>query len=162
MSPRIIQLPMSGRDRRHYVRELTRVEQMHYSLVRQVADAFAAADAQLRQAHFLSCEEWNTRQFIGGPADPSPTIAEAIHGGVEMLEARCRRCGHTELVDMTLVIWPRDNQVHTLERALACRPCKQELRPKSRPELVALRTRYPIEPEPPIAAARAGRRVARG
>jgi len=127
--------------------------------VRQVADAHAAADAQLRQAHFLSCEEWNARQFIGGDAAPSPTIADAIHGGVEMLEVRCRRCGHTDLV---LVIWPRDRQVHTLERALGCRPCRASGGLRTRPELVALRSRHPIEPEPPAAAARAGRRAARG
>jgi hypothetical protein len=151
MSPRVIQLPMSGRDRRHYVRELARVEQLHAQLVRQVADAFAAADAQLRVAHFRCCEEWNARQFLGGPIEPSPTIADAIHGGVEMLEVRCRRCGHSDLVDLALLIWPRDNPIHTLERALGCRPCKATGQPKTRPELVALRTRHPIEPEPPAA-----------
>jgi hypothetical protein len=154
MSPRVIQLPMSGRDRRHYVRELARVEQLHVSLLRKVEDAFAAADAQLRQAHFLACEEWNARQFIGGPAEPSPTISDAIHGGVEMLEVRCKRCGHADLVDLVLVIWPRDRQVHTLARALGCLPCRAAGRPKQRPELVALRTRHPIEPDPAPAAAR--------
>ena len=141
-------------NREHDVRELARVEQLHGTLVRQTEDAFRAADDQLRRAHFLSCEEWNARQFIGGPADPSPTIADAIHGGVEMLEVRCKRCGHTDLVDLTLVVWPRDNQVHTLERALGCRPCKSEGRKKSRPELIALQTRHPTEPEPPAAVAR--------
>jgi hypothetical protein len=29
MSPRIIHLPLSGRDRRHYVRELRAAEQAH-------------------------------------------------------------------------------------------------------------------------------------
>jgi hypothetical protein len=154
--PRVIQLPMSGRDRRHYTRELARVEHLHSTLVRQTEDAFRAADDQLRRAHFLSCEEWNARQFIGGPAEPSPTIAAAIHAGIEMLEVRCKRCGHSDLVDLTLVVWPRGNQVHTLERALGCRSCKTEGRPKSRPDLVALRTRSPIEPEP--AAGRLARR----
>jgi hypothetical protein len=155
MSPRVIQLPMSGRDRRHYVRELARVEQLHASLVRQVEDVLSSADDLLRRAHFLSCEEWNARQFIGGPADPSPTIADAIHGGVEMLEVRCKRCGYCDLVDLTLVVWPRDKPIHTLERALGCRPCRSEGRGRSRPDLVALQTRNPVDHDPaPAAAAR--------
>lgn len=162
MSPRIIQLPVSGRDRRHFARELVRVEQLHESLVGKVAAELAAAEDHLRLAHFYSCEEWNSRQFLGGAPDPSPTIAEAIHGGVEMLEVRCKRCNNTKLVDLALVIWPRDHQVHTLDRALGCLPCKAAGRPKLRPDLVALRTRHPLEPEPPIAAVRAGRRAARG
>jgi hypothetical protein len=28
------------------------------------------------------------RQFIGGPAEPSPRIADAIAGGCELLEVR--------------------------------------------------------------------------
>lgn len=48
MSPRIIQLPMSGRDRRHYVRELRLAEQAHASLPGRVAEAYAAA-------HRLAC-----------------------------------------------------------------------------------------------------------
>lgn len=69
----------------HFKRELTRVEELHGRLVEAVAAAF-------RQAHQLACEEWNARQFIGGPAAPSPTIAQAIDGSCEMLEVECRQC----------------------------------------------------------------------
>jgi hypothetical protein len=145
MSPRIIQLPLSGLDRRHYARELKRAEELHASLVRRLPAAFSAADEQFRQAHRMTCEEWNARQFIGGPADPSPTIADAIHAGIEMLEVRCKRCGHADLVDLMLVVWPRANQVHTLERGLGCQPCKSERRSRSRPDLVGLRMRNPTD-----------------
>jgi hypothetical protein len=70
MSPRVIQLPLSGRDRRHYVVELRKAEDAHRSLVVRV-------DAAYRVAHRLACEEWNTRQFIGGDIEPSPSIADA-------------------------------------------------------------------------------------
>jgi len=56
---------MSGRDRRHYARELHLAEQAHRSLLGQL-------DAAYRHAHALACQEWNTRQFIGGPAEPRP------------------------------------------------------------------------------------------
>src|SRR5712671_1657568 len=107
MSPRIIQLPLSGRDRRHYVRELRAAEQAHRDLPARVEEAY-------RAAHALACHEWSVRQFIGGPAEPSPKIAEAIAAGCELLEVRCRRCGHGSLVDLTEVVWPREKPVHTL------------------------------------------------
>jgi hypothetical protein len=61
MSPRIIQLPLSGRDRRHYVRESRAAEQAHRDLPARVEEAY-------RAAHALACEEWSVRQFIGEPA----------------------------------------------------------------------------------------------
>ena len=76
MSPRIIQLPLSGRDRRHYVRELRAAEEAHRDLPAKVEEAY-------RAAHALAC---HVRQFIGGPAEPSPRIADAIAGGCELLE----------------------------------------------------------------------------
>jgi hypothetical protein len=48
MSPRIIQLPLSGRDRRHYVRELRAAEQAHRDLPAKVEEAY-------RAAHRLAC-----------------------------------------------------------------------------------------------------------
>jgi hypothetical protein len=156
MSPRVIQLPVSGRDRRHYARELARVERMHENLVKEAAAAHDAAERALRQAHRLDCEVWNTRQFIGGPAEPSSSIAVAIHGGCELLEAQCKRCGHTELVDLVLVIWPREKPIHALERALNCQPCKARGRSKQRPNLVALRAREETpSPEPARTARKA-------
>jgi hypothetical protein len=124
MSPRVIQLPMSGRDRRHYVRELRAAEQAHQSLLVRVEDAY-------RVAHQLLCEEWNTRQFIGGPVDPSPTIAQATHGGCVLLEVRCKRCGHESEVNLKEIVWPRSNQVHTLAKVLRCQRWRQEVAPRS-------------------------------
>jgi hypothetical protein len=61
MSPRIIHLPLSGRDRRHYVRELRAAEQAHREMPGRVEEAY-------RAAHRLACQEWSVRQFLGGPA----------------------------------------------------------------------------------------------
>jgi phage terminase large subunit GpA-like protein len=145
--PRIIQLPMSGRDRRHYVTELRRAEQAHAALVERTVAAF-------REAHDLACQEWNTRQFIGGDAAPSPVIEAAILAGRELLEVRCKRCGHESMVDLTETIWPREKQVHTLAEVLRCQCCKDERR-KVQPDLIALHRR----PEPsPAAPAKAQRR----
>src|SRR5258706_4862298 len=64
MSPRIVHL-LSGRDRRHYVRELRLAEQAHRALPARVEEAY-------RAAHRLACEEWSVRQFIGRPPRPPP------------------------------------------------------------------------------------------
>jgi hypothetical protein len=115
---RIIYPPMSGRDRRHFSRELHKGEQEHARLVREAEAAYAAADRQLADGHRFDCLAWSARLFIGGPDEPSPTIAEALHGGVPLLEAQCRHCSHGEPGDLALVVWPRDRQIHTLQRAL--------------------------------------------
>lgn len=138
MSPRIIQLPMSGRDRRHYVTELRKAEAAHAALIDKTVTAF-------RQAHDLACQEWNTRQFIGGDAAPSPVIEAAIMAGRELLEVRCKRCGHGSMVDLADVVWPREAQVHTLAKALRCQRCKDERR-KVQPDLVALHRRETTDP----------------
>ena len=146
MSPCIIHLPLSGRDRRHYVCELRAAEQAHRDLPAKVEEAY-------RGAHRLACEEWKVRQFIGGPAEPSPRIADAIAGGCELLEVRRRRCSQESLIDLTHVVWPREKPVHTLAKVLRCRACKDE-RKKLQPDLVALRPRHP-EGDPPVAKRRA-------
>src|SRR5258705_10308825 len=125
MSPRIIQLPLSGRDRRHYVRELRAAEQALRDLPAKVEEAY-------RAAHRLACHEWSVRQFIGGPAEPSPRIADAIAGGCELLEVRCRRCSHESLIDLTEVVWPREKPVHTLANVLRCQACKDEGKSRNR------------------------------
>jgi hypothetical protein len=61
LSGQFIQLPLSGRDRRHYVRELRAAEQAHRDLPAKVEEAY-------RAAHRLACEEWSVRQLRAGRA----------------------------------------------------------------------------------------------
>lgn len=141
MSPRIIQMPMSGGDRKHYVREFKAAEQEHRSLIARV-------DAAYHTAHQLLCKEWNTRQFLGGPVEPSPTLNQAIHGGCVYLEVRCKRCGHESLVDLRLVVWPRSKTIHTLAKVLHCQECRNE-RKTPTADLVALRMPGQSDPAAP-------------
>jgi hypothetical protein len=152
MSPRVIQMPLSGGDRKHYARELRRVESLHAELVRGVEAAYGAAREHLRSAHRLQCEEWNARLFLGGDEAPSPAIADAIDAGATLLEVKCNACRSTRQVDLRHVIWPRKNQVHTLRPKLFCEPCKVTTGRKMRPMLVGLFDPNP-EPEAPAKAA---------
>lgn len=148
---------MSGRDRRFYLNQLRKGEDAYAAAVRGAAAAHAEADRALARAHRLDCEAWTYLQFIGGAADPSPTIATALHGGCELLDVKCKRCGHESVVDLAEVIWPREKQIHTLAAKLRCKACKDE-RKKPQTDLLGLRTRDPNpEPTAPAAARRAAR-----
>lgn len=71
-----------------------------------------------------------------------------------MLEVQCRHCNHTELVDLALVIWPRERPIHTLKRALYCGACLKNYEKKRRPDLIGLRVRQNPNPTSPAAAMR--------
>ncbi|WP_315792199.1 hypothetical protein [Bradyrhizobium sp. SZCCHNRI1002] len=151
---RIIQPPLSGRDRRHFSRQLKAAERTYEQATRDAEAAHAAADLALAKAHRLDCEAWSALQFIGGPEDPSPLIADAIHGGCELLEVQCRQCQHSQLIDLvdvTLVSWDRTKPVHSLRQVLFCAACMKNDQAKRRPSLVALRERTP-NPSAPMAA----------
>ncbi len=90
MSPRIIHLPLSGRDRRHYVRELRLAELAHRELPAKVEEAY-------RAAHALACHEWSVRQFIGGPAEPRWIAKQAIG---KLLPRCLRRSAFTQLMSV--------------------------------------------------------------
>lgn len=133
MSPRVIQLPLSGGDRKHYVRELKWAQQEHPRLIDRLIDAYNAA-------HRVACEEWTMRQFIGGPADPSPQLGAAISAGCTLLRVECRACGHGCDVNLRDLIWPEKSPVHTLSvkangkpGPLRCARCNA-----NRPNLVGL------------------------
>jgi hypothetical protein len=129
---RILRPPMSGRDRRHYAAELHKAEQAHAPLASDAARAHDAADQMLAEAYRLDCLAWSALQFIGGDQDSSPTIAAALHGKCDLLEVQCRHCNHSEVIDLTLVIWPRERPVHTLRKALYCRHCMKTYGKKRR------------------------------
>lgn len=133
MSPRIIKMPVSGGDRKHYARQLAIARQAQDDFARQATEAY-------RIAHRLYCQEWNARQFVGGPAAPSPSIDSVIVAGFTLLEISCRACGHTERVDLRTLRLPRLEPVpvHDLADMLFCLPCRNMTGHKRRPNLVML------------------------
>jgi hypothetical protein len=112
------------------------------------------AEAHRLTAWALSCEEWNIRQFIGGEGAASPPIADAISAGFELIEVQCKRCKRYQIVDLTELIWPRENQVNTLARALRCQRCRAEGETRPEANLIALQRRPAPDPEPGRMASR--------
>ena len=75
-----------------------------------------------------------------GPAQPSPTIGDALNAGFGYLEVRCLGCDTNQTVALDIVRRPKVTPVHELERYMRCKDCSR-LRgyPYKRSCLVALR-----------------------
>ncbi|MBR0995624.1 hypothetical protein JQ580_33460 [Bradyrhizobium japonicum] len=143
--------PMSGGDRKYYAREIHKAEVTFANLLQQAATAHAAADDARAKAYALDCAAWNAALFIGEFDHVSPTIAAAIKGGFALLEVRCEHCKHTEIIDLALVVQPRDRQVALMRSYLYYGSCQRALGKKRRPDLIGLR---PIGDPQPTAPSR--------
>jgi hypothetical protein len=64
----------------------------------------------------------------GGPAQPSPTIGQAINCGYPWLEVKCSRFRTPRSIDLTIIERPPDMSVHLLEGRLDCRKCRSAKR----------------------------------
>ncbi|WP_027524947.1 hypothetical protein [Bradyrhizobium sp. Ec3.3] len=103
------------------------------------------------EADRLTCEAWNKRMLaFKGPAQPSPTLGDALNAGYHYLEVRCLGCDTNQTVALDIVRRPKATPVHELERYMRCKDCS-ELRgyPYKRNHLVALRRTKISASDPP-------------
>jgi hypothetical protein len=114
------------------------------------AAAARAAEAR-KQADKLACEAW-TKRMLGfrGPAQPSPTLGDALNAGYGYLEVRCLGCDTHQTVALDIVRRPKATPVHELERYMRCRQCSEVGGyPYKRSHLVALRVAKITASDPP-------------
>jgi hypothetical protein len=106
-----------------------------------------------READKLACVAWNYRMLgYQGPAQPSPTLGDAINAGYIYLEVRCLGCDTHQAVALDIVRRPKSTPVHELERYMRCKDCSEVRRyPFKRSHLVALRTTKISADDPPSA-----------
>ena len=85
------------------------------------ASAEAAANAR-REVEQASLQGRGIQRMLGykGPAQPSPTLGDALNAGFGYLEVRCLGCDTHQTVDLTIVRRPKATPVHELERYLRC------------------------------------------
>ncbi|MCS3927950.1 hypothetical protein M2175_002981 [Bradyrhizobium elkanii] len=104
------------------------------------ASVHAAAEARI-QADRLAVEAWNKRRLaLQGPAQPSPTLGDALNAGYGYLEVRCLSCDTNQTVALDIVRRPKATPIHELERYMRCNDCSQVRGyPYKRSHLVALR-----------------------
>lgn len=104
-----------------------------------------------KDADRLACEAWNLRMLgYKGPAQPSPTIGDALNAGYGYLEVRCLGCDTNQTVPLDIIRRPKATAVHELERYMRCGGCSK-LRgyPYKRSCLVALRGKKISASNPP-------------
>ena len=79
----------------------------------------------VREADAAAAEAWSIRmEGYGGPAQPSPTIAQCLNGGYGWLEVQCKRCATKASISLEHVRRPRNTSIWKLEAALKCRSCR--------------------------------------
>jgi hypothetical protein len=89
------------------------------------AAAERATEAR-KEADKLACEAWNARLLgFQGPAQPSPTLGDALNAGCRYLEVRCLGCDTHQSVALDIVRRPKATPVHELERHMRCKDCSQ-------------------------------------
>lgn len=85
----------------------------------------AQARAAIREADAAECLLWSEQmEGFGGPAQPSPTIAQCLDGGYGWLEVMCHRCETRASLPLDAIRRPRDTPIWKLEAALKCRACQ--------------------------------------
>jgi hypothetical protein len=67
------------------------------------ASAERAREAR-KEADRLACKAWNDRMLgCRGPAQPSPTLGDALNAGYGYLEVRCLGCDTHQTVALAIV-----------------------------------------------------------
>jgi hypothetical protein len=66
------------------------------------------AAAARKEADKLACEAWNRRMLaFKGPAQPSPTLGDALNAGYGYLEVRCLSCDTHQTVALDVIRRPK-------------------------------------------------------
>ena len=87
-------------------------ESIYGSSVRAAAER--AKEAR-KQADRLAVDAWNKRMLgFKGPAQPSPTLGDALNAGYGYLEVRCLGCNTHQTVALDIVRWRTQGQLSTL------------------------------------------------
>src|ERR1700716_3614212 len=80
----------------------------------------------IREADAAECLLWSEQmEGFGGPAQPSPTIAQCLNGGYGWLEVMCHRCETQARIPPDAIRRPRDTPIWKLEGALKCRSSRK-------------------------------------
>src|SRR5256885_8632525 len=107
---------MGGKTRERRWGDRVRAARIHADQARR------QADAAMREADAAACLLWSEQmEGFGGPAQPSPTIGQALNSGYSFLEVQCRRCETRTSVPLEFIRRPRETPIWTLEASLRCR-----------------------------------------
>ena len=123
-------------------------ETIYGSSVRAAAEQARAAR---KEADRLACQAWNKRMLgLQGPAQPSPTIGDALNAGYGYLEVRCLGCNTHQTVALDIIRRSKTTPIRELGRYMRCKDCSAVRGyPYKRSHLVALRPTKISASDPP-------------
>jgi hypothetical protein len=160
MSPRIIQIPLSGGDRKAQAKGIRQAHGLHDSYYRDSLAIRSAAELEIQKADRLECDTWNAIMWAGGPTMPhgsepvaEPTIAKALNAGYDLLEVKCNRCRAVSRVGLRAVRRPLRTPILKLEELLRCESCSEQTGRRQRAHILRLIFPRP-DPEPNTVAKR--------
>src|ERR1700680_3456200 len=103
---------MDGKSRRRIFGDRVRGAKVHAQHAREQATKAA------READAAECLLWSEQmEGFGGPAQPSPSIAQCLNGGYGWLEVMCKRCETRASLPLDAIRRPRDTPIWKLETA---------------------------------------------
>jgi hypothetical protein len=124
---------MGGRSRDRIFGDKLRAAQIQ---LRTAEGEAREADARIAAAE---CEIWSAQmEGYGGPAQPSPTLAQALAAGYFFLEVKCHRCEHRGAVDLRALRRHKGTGIWKLEASLSCEHCRDAVRTKARVHMIRL------------------------
>ena len=124
---------MGGRSRDRIFGDRLRAAQIQRKAAEEEA---RKADGRIAAAE---CEIWSAQmEGYGGPAQPSPTIAQALRAGYFFLEVKCHRCEHRGAVDLRALRRRGNTAIWQLDASLSCEQCRPWLRWKTNVHMIKL------------------------
>jgi hypothetical protein len=115
-------------------------DRLYGTSVRMAAER--AAEAR-READKLTCDVL----AFQGPAQPSPTLGDALNAGYLYLEVRCLGCDTHQTVALDIVRRPKTTPIHELERYMRCKDCSGISRKATARECFGGKTSTKSEPK---------------
>jgi hypothetical protein len=110
---------MAGPNRQRIFGDRVRGAKVRAARARQQAEK---AD---READAAECLLWSEQmEGFGGPAQPSPTIAQCLNGDYRWLEVMCHRCETRASLPLDAIRRSRATPIWKIESALKCRSCR--------------------------------------
>lgn len=151
MAPRQIFTPLSGSSRSAQAKGIREAQGLAAEYTRQAASLRQEIETKLRRARALECEAWSARMWSGGPAQPSPTLGDALDAGFVILKVQCGSCHRLDETDLRSVRRKTTTPLWTMENSLFCKKCTEARGYRPRAHIVGLESGDAPSPETPRA-----------
>lgn len=147
MAPRQIFTPLSGSMRSVQGKAIREAQGLAAHYDREAAALRQEIATKLLKAKSYECESWSARMWSGGPAQPSPTLGDALDCGFVILAVQCGSCHRLDKLDLRNVRRKMTTPLWTMENSLFCKKCGEVRGYRPRAHIVGLEPEEPDTPQ---------------